>query len=395
MTGMSRSISTTSGCSFAACTTASSPLDASPTISKSSSRPRTIFSPCLTTTWSSTSRTRMGAGGLDGSLAIWLHATAAPTLQSSSIRCKYFSSLFMRKPGRQRPTVSHRLRTGTHRSSKRETRMKRNGYFGQGKGSGSTFGLILIGLGALLLLSNLGIIGGMGGVIGLLILGGIGAWLLNQYYTSRQRHQWLLFSGFTILGAAAATVTGDYAGIWFLALTGFGFLTAWRENDSYWWALIPAGTMFTLAGVVFAEQSIGWLDGGVVFFLGMALTYLVIYSLPRHAQSWALFPAAASAALALVVWGASGSWRLPLLLIGAGLYLMRGTDSFTGCTGGTPTDPQPGSGAAGQARDDDAAEPGRQAAPGAETAPRQLPDRLSGAGPDLPDNWPGQQGGRS
>jgi|GEM_PF-677923 len=283
--------------------------------------------------------------------------------------------------------------------------MKRNGYFGQGKGSGSTFGLILIGLGALLLLSNLGIIGGMGGVIGLLILGGIGAWLLNQYYTSRQRHQWLLFSGFTILGAAAATVTGDYAGIWFLALTGFGFLTAWRENDSYWWALIPAGTMFTLAGVVFAEQSIGWLDGGVVFFLGMALTFLVIYSLPRHAQSWALFPAAASAALALVVWGASGSWLLPLLLIGAGLYLMRGNDSFTGFTGGhrssgprtsgTPTDPQPGSGAAGQPRDDDAAEPGRQAAPEAETAPRQLPDRLSGAGPDLPDNWPGQQAGRS
>src|SRR5690554_6812239 len=191
-------------------------------------------------------------------------------------------------------------------------------------GAGSSLGVILIGVGGLLALSNLGIIGGFGGVIGLIVLGGMGAWLLNQYYGGRKQ-LWLLLAGFILLGCGAATVTGAYAGAWFLGISGLGFLTAWRDDESRWWAVIPAGTLFTLAAVVVADLSWRWLDGGTVFFLGLAATFLALYLLPRNAQSWALIPAAASGALALLIWGSSGTWMLPILLIALGLYLVRGS----------------------------------------------------------------------
>lgn len=260
--------------------------------------------------------------------------------------------------------------------------MKNNGQTTRNSGSGSTFGLLLIGLGGLLLLSNMGIIAGTGGIIGLVVLGGLGVWLLNQYYTGR-RQLWLLIGGFAMLGAAAATVTGQYAGAWFLGITGFGFLTVWRESARRWWAVIPAGTMLTLAAVVTAEHNTRWFDSNIVFFTGMALTFLWLYVLPRHAQSWALFPAAASAAVALLVWGSSGSWLLPLLLIGAGLYMVRGNGSFINIGnsngyGSTYRKPQqPPRDPAGQPAEED--ETVRE-------VPR-IPDQLTGAGPDIPEGW--------
>src|SRR5690554_5160424 len=262
-----------------------------------------------------------------------------------------------------------------------------NGSNSKGKtGAGSSLGMVLIGVGGLLALSNMGIIGGFGGVVGLLVLAGLGAWLLNQYYTGRKQ-LWLLIGGFILLGCGAATVTGVNAGAWFLAIAALGFLTAWREDDSRWWAIIPAGTLFTLAAVVVADHSWRWLDGGAVFFLGMAVTFLTLYVLPRHSQSWALIPAAASGALALIVWGSSGSWLLPVLLIVAGLYLVRGNGKiavrFNGDTRG-PTRP------AGPS------EPARETAdaPANEPATRLLPERIDSTGPELGDNWPSQEGPR-
>ncbi len=262
-----------------------------------------------------------------------------------------------------------------------------NGSYSKGKtGAGSSLGMVLIGVGGLLALSNMGIIGGFGGVVGLLVLAGLGAWLLNQYYTGR-RQLWLLLGGFILLGCGAATVTGVNAGAWFLAISGLGFLTAWREDDSRWWAVIPAGTMFTLAAVVVADNSWRWIDGGAVFFLGMAATFMALHVLPRHAQSWALIPAAACGALALVAWGSSGSWLLPVVLIGVGLYLVRGNGKVTVRfdTGGR-----------GQTRPPARSEPARESAAdsAAEPATPLLPERIDSTGPELGDNWPGQGGAR-
>lgn len=243
---------------------------------------------------------------------------------------------------------------------------QRNGR--QSNFNASGLGTLLIAIGGLLLLSNMGIIGGFGGVIGLLLLGGMGAWLLNIYYSDR-RQTWLLFLGWIMLGCAAATVTGTYAGAWFLGLSGIGFLQAWRDDENSWWALIPAGTFFTLAAVVLAELSVGWLGGGTVFFAGLAATFLVLYMLPRHSQTWALVPAVGSAVLALIVWGSTGSWILPIVLIGAGLLLLgnRGTGTQAG-------------GAQPYRR--------RHARPEAsDSTPAQLPEEIRSTGPDIPESW--------
>lgn len=256
----------------------------------------------------------------------------------------------------------------------------RNG--GRTAGNGSSLGLILIGLGALLLLSNLGIIGGFGNIVGLAILGAMGGFLLHQHYTGRGQ-MWLLIVGFILLGCAAATVTGQLAGAWFLGIAGLGFLQVWREDDRQWWALLPGGTFFTLAAVVVAENSTRWLNGGTVFFAGLALTFLALYMLPRYAQSWAIIPAVASAGLALLIWGSTGSWLLPLILIGAGLYIVGGNNrrmprgfNFGGSNGRRPG---PEAGRAGQQADAGPQPERREVA--------QLPEEIQSTGPEIPERW--------
>ena len=250
-------------------------------------------------------------------------------------------------------------------------------------GNGSSLGLVLIGLGALLLLSNLGIIGGFGNIVGLAILGAMGGFLLHQHYTGRGQ-MWLLIGGFILLGCAAATVTGNLAGAWFLGIAGLGFLQVWREDERQWWALLPGGTFFTLAAVVVADNSARWLNGGTVFFAGLALTFLALYMLPRHAQSWAIIPATASAGLALLIWGSTGSWLLPLILIVVGMYLVGGTSrriprgfNYGGSSGRRPN---PEAGPDGSQTD-----AGSTAAERREVA--QLPEDINSTGPEIPERW--------
>lgn len=254
----------------------------------------------------------------------------------------------------------------------------------QRKGSAeASLGLVLLGVGTLLLLSNLGIIASIGGVTGLILFGGLGFWLLSRHYAGeRRRHSGLLIAGFVLLGIAAATVSGRFAGAWFLALSGFGFLAVWRDDARQWWAVIPGGTLLTLAGTVVTELSVGWLAPEVVFFTGVALTFLSLTALPGHRQSWALIPAAVCGGIALLLWGASGSWLLPVLLIGGGLYLLRTNDG-------------PGNGNRQTARPD--ASPGSPAAGPEADAPRRphvLPENDVSTGPEIPDDWAGDSSGR-
>jgi hypothetical protein len=64
ITGISRSIRTTSGSRRRAIRRASSPLDASPTTSRSGSNSKTIRSPWRTTLWSSVIRSRIVTASL-------------------------------------------------------------------------------------------------------------------------------------------------------------------------------------------------------------------------------------------------------------------------------------------------------------------------------------------
>jgi hypothetical protein len=217
----------------------------------------------------------------------------------------------------------------------------------------STIGMLLVIVGMLALLSYFGWFTNFGGLTGGLVLGGLGLFALNQYYT-KLRQLWLLISGYVLLGTAAAAMTGSFGGAYFLAITGMGFLAAYREDERRWWALLPAGLAFTLAAVVASEVIFPWLDGGVLFFAGLALTFGAVHLLPNVGKRWALFPALGSAALAVVVLGTTGGWVMPVLIIASGLYLLnqggngtnrqrgigrQSTDTREGPNGPVPTGP--------------------------------------------------------
>lgn len=185
---------------------------------------------------------------------------------------------------------------------------------------------LLIAAGALLLLDRFGWLSGVGSWLwGLLFLAG-GAAFLAVAWRDRERW-WALIPGFALVGLAAAVLMGAAGGPLFLALLGVAFAVVYATDHRRWWAIIPAGALATLAlvaylGVAFPRYEAGW-----VFFVGLAATFLaLVVQPPERRQRWAVIPAIALAALALVTVMAqqAGTWIVALLLIaGGGVLLLR------------------------------------------------------------------------
>jgi hypothetical protein len=193
-------------------------------------------------------------------------------------------------------------------------------------------GILLVGGGLLLLLQNLGFLGN-GELLwaALFALGGLA--FLAVYF--RERRWWAIIPGCALLGLAAPTALSVAGGRWaalggavFLALLGAAFGAIYVESRLIrWWALIPAGTLLTLAtvaalSVIGAEEAGGW-----VFFMGLALTFFAV-ALFRHGDTrrdWALIPAIACLGLGSVVVAATTSAFTIVAaigLIGVGIYLL-------------------------------------------------------------------------
>jgi hypothetical protein len=141
----------------------------------------------------------------------------------------------------------------------------------------------------------------------------------------------LLWGGLLIaLGAALlAQTTGlipGSAGAWFgaaiLAATGLGFLAVYLAVPARWWALIPAGTMLSLATVAAVGPFLPGPVAGAVFLLGLAATFgaVAVVPSPCPPRTWAWIPAAVLAVLGTVTLGsieAAVFWPLALILGGA------------------------------------------------------------------------------
>src|SRR3972149_2523731 len=71
------------------------------------------------------------------------------------------------------------------------------------------------------------------------------------------------------------------ASIWFVVFlaAGIGFLLVFTTNRAHWWALIPGGTMITLAVVTIADARA--IESGGIFFLGLAVTFALIFLATR------------------------------------------------------------------------------------------------------------------
>jgi hypothetical protein len=194
-------------------------------------------------------------------------------------------------------------------------------------------GFLLIGAGILFLLANLGVLGSAIGMLWALIFALCGTAFLRVYTIDHTRW-WALIPGCTLVGLGVLVGLDQFdlvgadslGGALFLGAISLGFWLVYLTSPARWWAIIPGGTLLTLAAI--AELSIRWpgADLGWLFFLGLALTFGLVYLDPTAARRrpWALYPAAVLGAMAVLMMASLSSalnifW--PIVMILAGLYL--------------------------------------------------------------------------
>jgi hypothetical protein len=205
------------------------------------------------------------------------------------------------------------------------------------KNSTALWGVLLIGLGAFFLLQVSGILGALSGLFWSLAFAAAGGVFLYVFLTDLHGRWWAAIPGFTLLGLAATIFYdrfappffGDMGGAVFLASIGAGFAAIFFTNREHWWALIPGGALFSVAGVVLVEEAnIPFLNPASVLFVGLGCTFGLLGLMSTYLNTnlrWAYIPAAIMLVLGIVIFtpfvGAL-AWVWPLALIAAGAWLI-------------------------------------------------------------------------
>ncbi len=196
-------------------------------------------------------------------------------------------------------------------------------------------GILLVAGGVLFLLQNLGIVRQGGDLFWTLAFAAAGAVFLYIYWMERSQW-WALFPGLAFLGIAGTiflnwavpAVGGDWGGAFFLAALAAAFWILYATSHERWWAIIPGGTLVTLALVAGLTPLIGKaFDGGAILFIGLGATFALLYYLPKPGgrYQWALIPAAVLLLMGAALSVAAVSFlrfAWPVVLIGLGLFLV-------------------------------------------------------------------------
>lgn len=196
-------------------------------------------------------------------------------------------------------------------------------------------GVVLIAAGVLVLLQTLGLI--QGGLLTLLwaLAFGTGGAIFLFVFLNNQSNWWTLIPACALFSLAAVIAleelgpetTIDWSGVLVLGGIGLPFWLIYIQNPENWWAIIPGGTLSTLAAVAGLSSTMGGDETGGVFFLGLALTFGLLYLLPTPEANmkWALIPAAVLGVMGALLTAAAASalqyiWPAALVLIG--LYIL-------------------------------------------------------------------------
>ncbi len=190
-------------------------------------------------------------------------------------------------------------------------------------------GILLIIVGILLLLQNIGVFAGIVALIWALIFVAGGLIFLYMFLTNRSQW-WAIIPGFALLGLSALialdellpSVADILGGMIFLGATGLAFWVIYFLNRERWWAIIPGGVMFTLALVTVVSYVLGGDWAGGAFFVGLGLTFGLLYLVPtpQGRMKWALIPAAVLMVMGVLVTAAATGGLA--LLAGAALILI-------------------------------------------------------------------------
>ena len=193
-------------------------------------------------------------------------------------------------------------------------------------------GILLITAGVIFLLNNLGVITlNWAVLIGPLFA--IGGLVFVLVFILNTNEWWALIPGFVLMAIGLIIFMGerdiDFLGPWsgaiFLGFLGAAFFLIYITHHNHWWAIIPGGVLLTLAGVtLIAERE---MLSGVVFFLGLGVTFGLVYLLPKPAGKlkWALYPAGILTFVGiLVLLGVTKLFNFvwPVALLAAGGYVL-------------------------------------------------------------------------
>jgi hypothetical protein len=196
-------------------------------------------------------------------------------------------------------------------------------------------GILLIVVGILLLFQGFGILGVVVALVWALIFAAGGLVFLYMFLTDQRASWWAVIPGFALLGIAALIaldefwprIGGAVGGALFLGAIGLAFWVIYFIRREYWWTVIPGGVLFTLALVAGFESVFEGAEMGGVFFLGLGLTFGLLYFIPtpRGRMKWALIPAAVLLVIGLLITAATTGileylWAIALILVG--LYLL-------------------------------------------------------------------------
>lgn len=187
------------------------------------------------------------------------------------------------------------------------------------------FGIVLILLGGLFVLQNMGLISDVGDIFwGIAFLTG-GAIFLFSYFTGAW---WAAIPGLALLGIGGLILLpaplDQFGGTLFLGTLALAFwLVYLSARGERWWALIPAGVLTTIALVAVPLDTGNDEIRGGIFMLGLSLTFLLVALLAK--MRWAFYPAAALGVFGIMLMLSVGgffNYILAAVLILSGAYLI-------------------------------------------------------------------------
>jgi hypothetical protein len=195
-------------------------------------------------------------------------------------------------------------------------------------------GVLLILGGILFLLQNFNLIPSDLGWLWSIVFAVVGAGFLSVFVANRAVW-WPLIPGLVLLDLAVLILLGElapgFAGRWggavFLAGLSLPFWAIYLVSRINWWSLIPAGVLATLGAVAALGPEEQGAQSGGLFFLGLGLTFLIVWLAPTAGgrMRWAIWPAGVllvMGALLTTPFGTPSNLVFPAALVLAGAFLL-------------------------------------------------------------------------
>jgi hypothetical protein len=201
------------------------------------------------------------------------------------------------------------------------------------------FGVALILLGGLFLVQQIFHLPIHLGVVLVALVFALAGFVFLYVMFSGRDNWWAAIPGMVLLGLGALIASSEFfprfadrfGGSLFLAFIGLAFVVVLIMKRDAWWAIIPAGVLFTLAVVAgLSNVLMNGFASGAIFFLGIGLTFAVVGLMPvGRTEKWPWIPSAICLVLGTVLMMGSESmlssvfgiiW--PVLLVLGGGYLI-------------------------------------------------------------------------